>query len=269
MQSVTSHDGTRIAYTKAGTGPGFIIIPGNNRMAHNYEPLAARLANTFTVYVMERRGRGESGPQGKDYALMREVEDVQALIDATQADTVFGHSYGGLVALQSGRIDRRIKKLIAYEPGVSINGSFDLSWLPEFEATYRAGKQVKAMAIFLKKAKTSDIYKWPRPLIRLLALFLLSGKSGKEMRDLMHTTSAEVHAVQDADSDGSEYASITARTLLLGGEHGSEPLLAPIPQLQKIIPHASSMILPGLVHNSPDLGPYDSLVAAIKKFMAA
>lgn len=266
MKKVISKDGTVIAYVKTGTGPGLIIVPGNNRMAHNYEALAAQLADSFTVYIMERRGRGQSGPQGDDYAIEREVEDLQAIIDATKSTIVFGHSYGGLVALQAARTESRITKIIAYEPGVSINGSFDISWLPQFERAFRARKLVKAMAIFLKKAKNSEVYKWPRPLIYLLSAWLLSGKDGKEMRQLMHTTPAELREVQRADSNGDEYAAVTADTLLLGGERGSEPLLSALPQLQRILPHAQLKILPELHHNAPDLGPFKPISDATKEF---
>src|SRR5262249_39532611 len=135
-QFTTSKDGTPIAYTQTGTGPGLIILPGNNRMAHDYKKLAALLGTDLTIYVVERRGRGGSGPQGATYSVMREVEDLQAVMTATGATNVFGHSYGGLVALQAARIEPRITKLIAYEPGVSIHGSLDLSWLPRFERAF-------------------------------------------------------------------------------------------------------------------------------------
>lgn len=60
-QVVHSKDGTTIVYTQTGTGPGLVIVPGNNRMAHNYEKIAELLGVDFTVYVVERRGRGGSG----------------------------------------------------------------------------------------------------------------------------------------------------------------------------------------------------------------
>lgn len=268
MNTTTSKDSTRIAYLATGTGPGLIIVPGNNRMAHNYEKLAARLADRFTVYVMERRGRGESGPQGESYTIEREVEDLQAIIGATSAAVVFGHSYGGLIALQAGRVEPRIKKLIAYEPGVSINGSFDVSWLPQFEQAFRAGKQAKAMAIFLKKAQISEVDILPFPFLYCLAGMLLSRKSGKEMRALMPTTPPEIREVQRADSDGRQYANITADTLLLGGERGSKPLLAAMSMLQDIIPQVHCQVFEGLNHNAPDLGPFDQVVEAIKNFAA-
>ena len=73
----TSTDGTAIAFQTRGRGPGLVIVPGNNRMAHNYDVLAELLSTAFTVHVMERRGRGASGPQGADYRLEKETADLE------------------------------------------------------------------------------------------------------------------------------------------------------------------------------------------------
>jgi len=261
--AVTSRDGTTIGYTTTGTGPGVIIVPGNNRMAHNYARLAACLSGEFTVHTIERRGRGRSGPQGDNYSILTEVEDVRSVMAATGATNMLGHSYGGFIALQAARAEPLIRKLIAYEPSVSLNGSFDLSWLPEFEAAFHSGKNLKATVIFLRKAKLSVVSTWPTPVLYALAGLLLSGPSGREMLSLMPTTSAEIREVQRADTDGAEYRAISASTLLLGGEKGAAALLQILPELQKIIPRARVTLLPGLNHNGPDLGPVEAIATAV------
>ena len=64
-KKITSLDGTTISYAMDGQGLGIIIIPGNNRMTHDYRKISTLLvAKGFKVFVIERRGRGESGPQG-------------------------------------------------------------------------------------------------------------------------------------------------------------------------------------------------------------
>lgn len=59
--SVVSPNGTTISYSSQGAGPGLVVVPGNNRMAHNYDRLAGALAHHFRVSVIDRRGRGGSG----------------------------------------------------------------------------------------------------------------------------------------------------------------------------------------------------------------
>ncbi len=68
--TVLSADGTTISYLTVGNnGPSVIVIPGALSIAANYAAFARALAEHFTVHTIERRGRGESGPQGQDYGL--------------------------------------------------------------------------------------------------------------------------------------------------------------------------------------------------------
>ena len=60
---VQSADGTPIGYCSVGSGPGLIVLGGVLSNAASYRPLAARLAGTFQVHLVDRRGRPNSGPQ--------------------------------------------------------------------------------------------------------------------------------------------------------------------------------------------------------------
>ena len=62
--TVRSRDGTRIGYLSVGDGPAVLVIPGVLSMAADYAAFARALSEHFTVHTIERRGRGESGPQG-------------------------------------------------------------------------------------------------------------------------------------------------------------------------------------------------------------
>lgn len=81
--AVLSRDGTRIGYLSVGSGPPVLVVPGVLSMAADYGAFARALSRHFTVHTIERRGRGESGPQGDDYSIDKECEDVRAL----QAET--------------------------------------------------------------------------------------------------------------------------------------------------------------------------------------
>lgn len=76
-----------------------VVPPGG------YDNLVNALAASFTVHYVHRRGRGASGPQGHPYRIERELADVAAVLMATGARAVFGHSYGGLLALRSALHD--------------------------------------------------------------------------------------------------------------------------------------------------------------------
>jgi pimeloyl-ACP methyl ester carboxylesterase len=91
---VLSMDGTTVSYLSVGDGPAVIVLPGVLSMASDYAAFARALAERFTVHTIERRGRGRSGPQGDDYSIVKECEDVLAVRRETGACLLIGHSYG-------------------------------------------------------------------------------------------------------------------------------------------------------------------------------
>jgi pimeloyl-ACP methyl ester carboxylesterase len=123
MQSVISKDGTTIAYDKIGRGPAVILVAGafSYRKYPGSVQLADLLAKHFTVFNYDRRGRGDSGDT-KPYAVDREIEDVQALIDAAGGSAyVWGLSSGAILALKAAAGGLDIKKLALHEPPFFVN----------------------------------------------------------------------------------------------------------------------------------------------------
>jgi pimeloyl-ACP methyl ester carboxylesterase len=143
-----SSDGTKIGYLTVGRGPSVLVIPGVLSMAADYRAFARALAEHFTVHTIERRGRGVSGPQGEDYSIVKECEDVLAVRARTGALLVVGHSYGGLVALEVARNSSAFRKIALYEPGVSIDGAMPRGWMPGYERKLADGRRVDALVEF-------------------------------------------------------------------------------------------------------------------------
>jgi len=56
--------------------------------------MARAMADQFTLYVSDRRGRDMSGPCSEEASLQDEIEDVEALLSETGAHYVFGLSAG-------------------------------------------------------------------------------------------------------------------------------------------------------------------------------
>jgi pimeloyl-ACP methyl ester carboxylesterase len=250
-----------VEVSSTGSGPGLVVVPGNNRRAHHYERLARGLAGVHTVHVVERRGRGASAPRGTTYSVETEADDVLAVLEHTASRVVFGHSYGGLIALHVG-LRQPLDALIAYEPGVSIGGSFDASWLDVFTRQLGERRHMAAMATFLKG--TDLLPSKAAPLLWASSFLMLRGAGGRELRELMPTTPAEIGEVVRLDSDGSRYAGIASRTLLLGGEKSPAYLTGVLPQLATIVPGADYTILPGLDHNAPDENAPDTIAQQIR-----
>nr|WP_256124208.1 alpha/beta hydrolase [Paenibacillus chitinolyticus] len=118
MDSVISKDGTKIVYDKTGQGPALILVTGafSYRKFPGQVQLAELLSGQFTVYNYDRRGRGDSGDK-QPYAIEREIEDLQAVIDEAGGSAfVWGLSSGAVLALQAAASGAGIAKLALHEP---------------------------------------------------------------------------------------------------------------------------------------------------------
>jgi pimeloyl-ACP methyl ester carboxylesterase len=127
--SAISSDGTPIRYYTVGVGEGVIVVPGVLSTADDYVVLGAALSKHFAVHTVERRGRGDSGSMGPDYSIASERADIAAIQSATGARCIFGHSYGGLIALNSAEGNKNFARVAVYEPGVSVGGCISSAWM--------------------------------------------------------------------------------------------------------------------------------------------
>lgn len=122
--TVTSKDGTSIAFDRMGTGPALILVGGALSERSAWAPVAKLLAPHFTVVAYDRRGRGDSGDTAP-YAVEREIEDIEALIDDVGGTAfVHGQSSGAVLSLEAAaRLPDKVQKLSLYEPPFIIDDS--------------------------------------------------------------------------------------------------------------------------------------------------
>jgi len=124
QKNVTSKDGTIIAFEQSGAGPVVILVAAALADRSGTARLARHLSEHFTVVNYDRRGRGKS-TDTQPYAVEREVEDIEALIDASGGSAfVFGSSSGAVLALDAAsKLGGKVKKLFLYEPPFIIDAS--------------------------------------------------------------------------------------------------------------------------------------------------
>jgi pimeloyl-ACP methyl ester carboxylesterase len=161
MSTVTSKDGTRIAYDMIGEGPALILVGGileQRAMDSETSQLAAQplLAQHFTVVNYDRRGRGDS-TDTQPYAVEREVEDIEALIDAAGGSACLsGISSGAALAFEATlALGGKVRKLAMYEPPYNDDVEARRAWqqfrrqLKEVLAEGRPGDAVALFMLFL------------------------------------------------------------------------------------------------------------------------
>jgi pimeloyl-ACP methyl ester carboxylesterase len=151
---VISNDGTAIAFDRIGRGAPLILVDGAlcYRGMGPSGPLARLLAPNFTVFTYDRRGRGESRDTAP-YAVERELEDIQALInEAGGAAFLWGASSGAVLALEAANRLTGIEKLALYEAPFIVDDSrptMENDWVRINEAV-AADRRSDALTWFMK-----------------------------------------------------------------------------------------------------------------------
>lgn len=247
MEKVTSKDGTTIAYDKTGQGPAIILVGGATATRSSDVGLAELLAPDFTVYYFDRRGRGDS-TDTKPYGVDKEIEDIEALIDAAGSSAyLYGISSGGALALEAAiKLGDKVKKLAIYEAPYDSSAEGIKAWegyRTGLTKALDAGNRSDAVAIFMKFVGVPD--------------GMLEGMRHSPMWPSMEAVAPTL--AYDAAVLGEDrvvpidrVTKITAQTLILDGSDSME--LMPFMRisaeaLAKAIPGAAHQVLEGQQHN--------------------
>jgi pimeloyl-ACP methyl ester carboxylesterase len=249
MNTVTSKDGTTIAFDQVGEGPAIILVGGATTRRSDYEPLAQSLAAHFTVFNPDRRGRGDSADT-LPYAVEREVEDIQAVIEAAGGSAfVFGHSSGAVLALEAARmLTTKITKLALYEPPFLVDDNHPPvpeDYVAQLNAAIAAGRPGDAVEIFMTKAvgMPAEVVAQMRsdPMwASCEAVAHTIAYDGTIMGDTMRGSAAPLK----------KWASVATPTLVLDGEKSYAFMHTSLQALSDILPNAQRRTLAGQDHGA-------------------
>lgn len=262
---ITSADGTTIGYRTTGSGPGLIVIHGAMETAKGYQGLADALAQDFTVHVIDRRGRGDSGPHAPEHSLGTEVEDVRAVQHATGAQRLFGVSSGAVIALESALELEGVTHVAAYEPPINAmqrKGEV----FRRFEREVADGQPFEALATVLRGLEVGP--PWLRLLPRTVLVAMMRKFAEGEEADvaaLVPTASYDFGIVEKGSTNLERFTALNGKVLLVGGKKSPRYLREALRQLQTLVPQASSALLSGANHNSSTENP-QLVVPTLRKF---
>lgn len=253
MNTAVSKDGTKITYSTVGNGPGLIIVPGALAVVEDFAALAQELSGYFTVHTVDRRGRGESDSQGADYSIEKECEDIEAVQSKTNAMYIFGHSFGGFVAMEVARNTSNFKKVAVYEPGVSIDGSINLDWIPHAEEELARQKYHAAFITFTRGLNPQSA-RAPRPILSLIVRMVIGKKERQQKYRLLSGTIREHQEEGRLNNTYSHYSEIDADVLLMRGGKGvmSKNVAG---KLLSVLPRGHEIVFPKLDHLAPESKP--------------
>ena len=247
MKTVTSKDGTTIAFDQSGQGPAVILVDGAlqyRAFDQGMAQLADLLAQHFTVIHYDRRGRGDS-TDTQPYALEREIEDIDALIDEAGGPAfVYGISSGAALAMEAAiKLGDKVKKLAMYEAPYNDDEIAQQAWreytqqLGELLEAGRAGDAVE-LFMMLVGATAADVEgirqdpMWP-------------------LWEAVAPTLAYDHIAalgEDASVPTKRATSVTVPTLVMNGSESFPFMHVTAVALANAIPHAQHRTLEGQTH---------------------
>lgn len=242
MQAITSRDGTRIAVWRSGAGPPLLLVHGATAdHTTTWRFVLPEFERRFTVYAMDRRGRGGSG-DSTAYDLQREAEDIVAIIESIgQPVNVLGHSYGGLCAIEAALLTTNLSRLILYE-AVPLRGTdgYKPGIIDRLEALLQSG-DVEGMLVALFR----DLVEMPPEELELMR----SQRDAWETRlKNARTMPRELRVEESYVFAPERFTSMRTSTLLLVG--GDSPLRehSNAKGVADALPNAEVVTLPGQQH---------------------
>ncbi len=264
QKAVASKDGTTIAFDQYGQGPAVILVTGalGVRSPHPISrQLPELLSQQFTVIDYDRRGRGDSGDT-PPYAVQREVEDIDALIDAAGGSAfLYGLSSGAVLALEAAsKLTDKVKKLALYEPPFIIDDSrppVPKDYVEQLNAAIAAGRPGDAVEIFMTKALLI-----PRDFVAQMRNAPMSQSFGDDagmkppewadMEKVAHTLAYDGMVMGDTMSGKSlpakKWFANVAATLVITGGNSEAFFHDGAKALVNDLPHAQHRILKGQDH---------------------
>jgi len=245
MSQVRSKDGTVIAYERSGSGPALILVDGAlcSRAFGPSPQLAPLLAQHFTVYAYDRRGRGQSGDT-HPYSPAREVEDIAALVEVAGGSAfLLGLSSGGALALEAAASGLRINRVAAYEPPyVDDSGQRGgAAHEAQLQRLVAEGNRGGAVKYFMK-----DMVGAPAPMVVMMRLMPWIWR---KLEAVAHTLPYDAAVMTGFRVPRARLASIAVPALVMNGTKSDSRLREAAQTIVKAVPTARHRELAGQTHN--------------------
>ncbi|WP_433290797.1 alpha/beta fold hydrolase [Actinoplanes sp. CA-030573] len=247
MPTVTSADGTTIAYETTGTGPALIVVDG--AMCHrDFGParaIAKALADTYTVHTYDRRGRGASG-NTPPWSAQREIDDLAALIAAAGGHTyLFGTSSGAVLAADAAARLTGVHAVALYEPPFIVDDTRpprEDTFTADTEALLARGDRSGALKKFMKHVGM------PTLMVNVMALT----PAWKKLKAVAPTLPYDLHILGDTGRgvplDPARWAGVTMPALVMDGGKSPAYMRNAARAWSETLPNADYRTLPGQTH---------------------
>ncbi|MFC4951118.1 alpha/beta fold hydrolase [Pseudonocardia sp. GCM10023141] len=263
--TVVSTEGNHVAFQRFGDGPPIIVLPGAMNPGESWRGVAERLADTYTVLLVDRRGYPPSEEAGGVSSFAREVADVRALIAHVGGSAhVLGHSYGGLLALHAALADPSgIRSLLLYEAPVLAGGPHVAAALPRFRELLAAGDPFAAIMVFL----TEVVRVTPADMALMATDDPESDPEPEDIAAMARPVLHDFESVSGLTTDMNDFAPITLPVLLMAGSTTfGNSLAGSTEALQAVLPQAEVVVWEGQSHFANMMAP-ETVAATLRGYL--
>lgn len=242
LKRVNSKDGTSIAFEQSGAGLPIILVCGGSTDRWANAGLAEQLAASFTVFNYDRRGRGDSADTAP-YAVAREVEDIEAVVEAAGGSAfLYGTSSGAALALEAAASGLNITKLALWEPPFKTDDSPrpSANTAQIYNEFVTAGKRGDAVEYFMAK------------VVGLPAEFVTAARNAPwwaSQEAIAHTLAYDATIMGDYSLPAERAAKVSIPTLVMSGGASWEWMQNSAKTLAKVLPNGQHLTLDGQEHN--------------------
>jgi pimeloyl-ACP methyl ester carboxylesterase len=242
MPTITSQDGTVIAYDKKGHGPVLILVLGALNRRSQGKKLTELLADRFTVVSYDRRGRGDS-TDTLPYTINKEVNDIEALINELGGNAyLYGHSSGCVLALMAAwELGSKVEGLVLYELPYNADPAAQTAskaYRKELKRLLDEDKRGDAVALFVKSVGVSD-----KQIAAMERLPMWKGLTAMAPT-LAYDTIELMEQYSELDTKR-----ISTKTLVVYGAKSPDFMGETAKKLSETLPHAQFCSLEGQTHD--------------------
>lgn len=204
---------------------------------------------------------------GPDYSIASERADIAAIQSATGARCIFGHSYGGLIALNSAEGNKNFARVAVYEPGVSVGGCISSAWMKPYEDAVDAGDRTTALATFVVGSGPRNARRVPVWAMKILMRIFIPAAERATMLKLLVPNLREHRVIVGLNDTYPEYARISSPVLLMyGGKSDLDWMPETLHALNITIPNSETVEFPLLDHLAPQSRHAGEIVAKLVAF---
>ena len=224
-----------------------MLVHGTAADHSRWRPVLPAFEQRFTVYAIDRRGRGGSG-DSDGYKVEREFEDVAAVVDSLgEPVNLLGHSYGALCALEAALLTRNVRTLVLYDPGIEVAGEeiYPREVIGRMEDMLESGDRDGVIETTMREVAglTPEVVEYMR-----------AQPIWQTRVEAAHTIPRELRAVKFYRFDPERFRNLVTPALLLAGGDSPAALRKAAEAVDEALPDSRIVVMDGQGHSAMDTG---------------